>query len=217
MNTKIHPLLVASLVIAAGAALWAVAGQKPGGMDETAAVAADKNQYAQLLAAQQAQNARLDHLEAMLGGIAEAAGVSLATPSAASNRQHPEATPQEAETVREKAMGEAEAGFNAEPVSAAWSTRNEKMIGDAFSPQSLASKNSPAPRTHEVSCRSKTCRIEMVYANDREADEGTLFLLSDIGGVFGQSRPFQRVLPDGSVELVMYATSSSPPLRPHKH
>jgi hypothetical protein len=36
-----------------------------------------------------------------------------------------------------------------------------------------------------------------------------LFLLSDLAGSLGRTRPFQRTLPDGSVEITMYAFAST--------
>lgn len=208
--------LVALLSIAAVAGLsWVVLDHRGTSGKGSAPLSAEAQaqNHQTLLAAQQAQNARIERLEALLGQLAEAAGVPLQNPDirqqqAVEAREH-SLTAQQQDGEFEKALRAAEDQFHSETVTSGWATRNEKSIADAFAADNLAYKNAPTPRLHQATCRSKSCRIEMVYANEAAAEEGMAFLLSDIGGTFGRSRPFQRQLADGSVQLVVFASAAT--------
>lgn len=207
-----HTLTIALLTIALGGAIaWGFAGRAKEAATTDASPATD---LASIEQRQAALDARMDRMETMISGIANAAGIALSKPEAA-NTQHahgPEGPQSQATTDArmEQAKRQAEAAFAAEPVSQAWASRQSKVIAHAFSAERLAQLNSPAPRVQEAQCRSRSCRISAVYANQAQAEEAQLFLLSDIAGTLGRTRPFQRTLPDGSVELTMYAFATDP-------
>lgn len=211
------------LVVAAALAVWTTWSHRAGGFSGLTSGTSTSDGYQALLDAQSAQNARLDRLEAMLGKLAIKVGVA---DSDAAARRHAIAkgeadtaniNPEQMQARQDQEMRKVDAAFAAEPISRKWSARNEKMIESAFSTDSLAAKGAPKPRLYDAQCRSKTCRIEMVYATEAAADEGQLFLLSDIGGALGESRPFERTLPDGSVQLIMYSTATTPRPRTEGH
>lgn len=221
-NKLLVPVLLVVIAVLAAWTLWGGrnAMSFPGNLQGSAG----KSDYQTLLDAQSRQDARLARLEAIMGKLVDGRNAprydSAASQPGASgeNVDGDRMTPSEEQAIMQQRLRQSDAAFAAEPVSRNWSTRNEKMIASAFSTGSLAAKGAPKPRLYDAQCRSKTCRIEMVYANEAEAEEGQLFLLSDIGGTLGQSRPFQRTLPDGSVQLILFSSASShPPPGPDRH
>ncbi len=221
-NKLLVPVLLVVIAVLAAWTLWGGrnAMSFPGNLQGSAG----KGDYQTLLEAQSRQDARLARLEAIMGKLVDGGNAprydSAASQPGASgeNVDGDRMTPSEEQAIMQQRLRQSDAAFAAEPVSRNWSTRNEKMIASAFSTGSLAAKGAPKPRLYDAQCRSKTCRIEMVYANEAEAEEGQLFLLSDIGGTLGQSRPFQRTLPDGSVQLILFSSASShPPPGPDRH
>ncbi len=217
-NKLLVPFL---LVVIAALAVWTLwGGRNANGFSGKPRDAADKGGYQALLDAQSRQDARLVRLEAIMGKLvgrsnaSSSDGAALQSDASGEKVDGDRMTPAEEQAQVQERLRHVDAAFAAEPVSRKWSARNEKLIDSAFSMDSLAAKGAPKPRLYDAQCRSKTCRIEMVYANEAAAEEGQLFLLSDIGGTLGQSRPFQRILPDGSVQLIMYSSAMPPATRP---
>ncbi|MGO4549839.1 hypothetical protein AB4059_01875 [Lysobacter sp. 2RAF19] len=204
-----HTLAIALLCVAlAGAIAWGIAGR----MHDAPAIASPTATTDTIEQRQAALDARMDRMERMITGLADAAGVAIEQPSAAKPHSHGAEGAESSAAVearREQAQRQAEAAFVAEPVAQAWANQQSRTIARAFSSENLARLHSPAPRFQQAECRSRSCRIEAVYANAAQAEEAQLYLLSDLAGSMDRSRPFQRTLPDGSVELTMYAFAAT--------
>jgi hypothetical protein len=102
-----------------------------------------------------------------------------------------------------------DAKFQAEPIAPAWAMEKEQMIAATFSPEALKTAAAPAPISHEESCRSKTCRINVVYRSELDAQVAQLNLL----GAISPSLSHATIAPvpgaDGSMQLIMYARAGT--------
>ncbi len=89
--------------------------------------------------------------------------------------------------------------------------RLETMIGriaarDGVS-QATASQEQQGPDLDRMTVAEK----QSMQENRRRTTEAAfVFLLSHIGGTLGRSTPFQRTLPDGSVQIIMYSSTTPP-------
>jgi hypothetical protein len=166
-----HNLAIAVLVAAlCGAIAWGIAGRA---YEATTTAASQTPDLSSIEQHQVALDARMDRMETMITGLANAAGVAMTQPSADKPHAHgPEATVSGAtlEARTDQAQRQVEAAFAAEPVSQAWANQQSRTIAHAFSAENLAALHSPAPRFQQAQCRSRSCRIEAVYADAAQAE-----------------------------------------------
>lgn len=114
---------------------------------------------------------------------------------------------EQAEAKIINALQELEDKFQSEPVSVGWKNSTQRMIDTALSQEALSVNQSPAPIAHEAECRSFTCRIELTYSNDIEAQMGEIFLLGGIAQRLPSVQIGRLSGPDGSMKIVMYANT----------
>lgn len=107
------------------------------------------------------------------------------------------------------ALSAQETKFQSEPVSARWAATQEQMIAGAFSREQLAKDAAPAPLSHSVTCRSATCRINVVYGDSMASTDAQLSVLGHIAQTFPHTRMAEVPNPDGTVELIMYADAGN--------
>jgi hypothetical protein len=108
--------------------------------------------------------------------------------------------------------------FQAEPIVPAWAMEQEQMIAASFAPEALKLAAAPAPLSHEESCRSKTCRINVIYRNELDAQVAQLNLLGAISSSLSHATFGQISGADGSVQLIMYARAGrKAPPHPEEH
>lgn len=164
-----------------------------------------------LVRAQEAQSRRLDRLEVLLTG--RSGHVAGASPRAGAlthevdeHRDLP-LTPAQADQKMRDLVAQAEAKFVAEPLSAAWAAPTEKLIDSAFAAKNLEWNQAPAPLAHEAKCHSVSCRIEISYQDDFQADIGQQFMLSDISTRLPKAKIFRLRNPDGTVQVIAYANT----------
>lgn len=111
---------------------------------------------------------------------------------------------------QEDRMWKLDAEFMAEPVSAGWAASTERVFDSAFSDENLASKGAPAPVAHDVSCRMFTCRVEVTYADEVQADTGMQFMLGDVAALLPKAKHVRFDRPDGSVQWIAYMNTGRP-------
>ena len=157
---------------------------------------------------------RLDRLESLLARQAgrpnTPAMIGNAAIDAHAVHQHEASlTPEQQEQQLQLAMNQMESKFLTEPVVSAWSSSTEGAIANSFSPKNLSALGAPSPRSQQTSCRSSTCRIQVTYADDAQADIGQQFLLYDITARLPVTSVFRVPQPDGSVAMVIYASGGN--------
>jgi hypothetical protein len=172
------------------------------------------------LAAVHAQSARLaaalDRIEARQSEQAErlsrlerqGAAPSTAAPAATSGEAQartPSAHSTQAPLSPEDIQRRFEARFVAEPLAAAWAARQEASVQAFLDPRRLAAGKLEAPRGHAIDCRSRTCRIEMVFDDATAAAPTQESLVMAIGATLPMAQAFTRPRDDGRVEVVVYA------------
>lgn len=163
-----------------------------------------------LLRAQETQARRLDRLEVLLTGRKGYVAASQGT--GASVRGHDEehdlpATAAQGEQRMRALAAQEEAKFVAEPLSAAWAVPTEKLIDSAFTAKNLEWNQAPKPLAHDAKCHSTSCRIEVSYQDDFQADIGQQFMLGDIATRLPKAKLFRLRNPDGTVQIIAYANT----------
>lgn len=167
-----------------------------------------------LLQAQEAQARRLDRLEVLLTGRSgHLAGGSQRT-GAPAHAEHDEeqdlpVSAAQGEQKMRALVAQAEAKFVSEPLSAAWAAPTEKMIDSAFTPKNLEWNQAPTPLAHDAKCHSTSCRVEVTYQDDLQADIGQQFMLGDIAARLPRAKLFRLRNPDGTVQVIAYANTGS--------
>lgn len=165
----------------------------------------------QLIQLHEAQARRLDRLESLLAtraGRAPGIGSQTSTAShgADEHRDLP-LTPAQAQQKIQGLIAQEESKFASEPLSASWAVPTEKQIDSAFSAKTLEWNQAPTPLSHEATCHSSSCRIEVSYQDDAQADIGQQFFLGDIATRLPKAKLFRLRNPDGTVQLVAYANT----------
>lgn len=165
-----------------------------------------------LIRAQEAQDQRLERLESLLASSGKRTPAS--GPTAARTAAHlhhedegKEITPEQKRQKAQELISQLESKFMSEPVSSGWAAGTEKLIDSAFSEKNLAMYDAPKPLSHQAACRSFSCRVQVVYADDMQADSGQQFLLADITSQLPKAKLLRLPRPDGTVEVVAYANT----------
>ncbi len=114
------------------------------------------------------------------------------------------------------AIRKKEAAFISEPLDASWAAAQIAMVNKALTADSMAQFAATPPRNTSVDCRSHTCRIVAVYADQDQAEVGQYALTAGIGNSLSGASSFMVVQPDGPQQLVIYATAA-PPSKPKSH
>jgi hypothetical protein len=110
----------------------------------------------------------------------------------------------------EEALAQQDAKFLAEPASAAWAAPRESLIESTFTRAQLKLDGAPTPLSHEASCRSATCRINVTYRTSAESQTATLSVLGHISSSLPHTMMAEVPNADGTVQLVLYADSGHP-------
>jgi hypothetical protein len=98
-----------------------------------------------------------------------------------------------------------EARFVAEPLSSAWAAKQEASVAAFLEPGQLATRQLVPPREHAVDCRSRTCRIEMVFDEAATAAPTQEDLVMAIGASLPAAQIFSQPRGDGRIEVVIFA------------
>jgi len=102
--------------------------------------------------------------------------------------------------------------FASEPVNAAWAGTVRQSVEDVL--VGIAAEG-PEPRSVQVDCRSRTCRISLDLADTSEVDALLQPLLTEISGDLSETEMLQLPSPDGErLELHIFARRGSPPKAP---
>jgi hypothetical protein len=99
--------------------------------------------------------------------------------------------------------------FAGEPIDAAWAGTVRQNVEDVL--VGLAAQG-PEPRSVQVDCRSRTCRISLDLADTGEVDALVQPLLTEISGDLSETEMLQLPSPDGErLELHIFARRGTPP------
>lgn len=93
-----------------------------------------------------------------------------------------------------------------EPLDPAWALATTRTIETALSAEGLAEIGAQPPLDSQIECRSSICRIEMIYATPADVGEAGVMLGMAVGENLPFTRSHQITLPDGSTQLVVYAS-----------
>ncbi len=122
-------------------------------------------------------------------------------------------TPAEVAARREQNMRELENKLISEPISAQWASRNESSIEKFLSVENLAKLRLPSVDLADAKCHSSTCRINMIFEDEVQAQDTSYELLQHIAANLPAAQSFLLPQSDGTVRMMVYATSSSPTRR----
>lgn len=111
----------------------------------------------------------------------------------------------QAELISE--LGLLDRKFQSEQISPTWSSKTWRLIDNALSAETLASKQAPSPIAHDAECRTFTCRIRVTYRTEMDAQMGEIFLLGDIATELPSANFGRLVAADGTIQIVMYANT----------
>ena len=195
-RSNLFPALACLALLVVAALAW------HGFAHERDAAAADRARLATALeridARLAAQATRLDQLEARPPAPSAASAITTTSAARLATTRAPAMTP-------EQARRQLEDRFIAEPLSPPWAARNETAVGTFLGARNLAALQLVAPRKYAVDCRSRTCRIELVF-DDRDAGVPTQErLLMAIADSMPAAQTFTLPRPDGSTALVVFA------------
>lgn len=202
------PLLLTAALAVAVAAAWHFSRPSMRGASSGASSSVEER-IDRLLAAQEAQDRRLSSIETLL--LSRATGTAAAGHAAATeSAPHQEAGEFDQQQQRRNLQNQAEAQFSREPVSATWAAATESKVDTAFAPKNLQYLQAPTPQDYSSDCRTSTCKIQIRYRDEAQAEVGRQFLLYDMGSRLQNAQWFQQVNSDGSVQLVAYAQAGAP-------
>lgn len=141
---------------------------------------------------------------------ASATGTLLSTQSGnAARRQLPPEPPSEAEQRRSL-----ENRFTAEPVSSSWARFNEHQVNAVLDDTQLLREGLEPPLAKSVECRQTLCRINLQVTEDPASEVTATHLLQQISGSLNSAQMFHEPRPDGTVEMVIYASYQASPKKP---
>jgi hypothetical protein len=168
----------------------------------------------QLTLAQEAQARQLERLESLLanrGSPVSARGELEASRLRQESNERSERplTAAQAQQKIQDLIGQENSKFASEYVSSSWASPTEKLIDSAISTKTLAWNQAPAPLSQDATCHSTSCRIQVTYADDTQADIGQQFFLGDIASRLPRAKLFRLRNPDGTVQVIAYANSGS--------
>lgn len=142
----------------------------------------------------------------------EAAPEARQSTAPAKARERPNAGERPDGPTEEDVKRSFEARFVSEPVSPSWAKFNEKQVNTLLQTEALVAEGLEAPIFHDVECRSTLCRLDLVARDQLLMELTQLRVLQGISDSLGTAYLFHEPQADGTVVLVMYA--STRPVKP---
>jgi len=121
----------------------------------------------------------------------------------AANAPPPESSAADVERQRREQRAELEAKFLQEPDDARWSRQASTSVLDA-----LEDPDAAGLEVRSVSCRSRTCRIELASGADADADKMLPVFLDRMGRTLPTVTSTEVENADGTRSTILYATMS---------
>ncbi|TNJ33964.1 hypothetical protein [Arenimonas terrae] len=206
MNTALK-IMASAVCLAAAAA----GGYGLSRLQTPAAAAAEADnglaaQLAEQALRQQALEEKLDRLVADIQGRRASASERSREQDGAASRQTLSERIAASRIASEALQSSLENRVANEAVSPAWALATTRQIEESLSAEHLQEVGATPPLQSSIECRSSICRIEMVYDNPGSIGEAALMLGMAINEDLPFTRSFQVSLPDGSTQIVVYAT-----------
>jgi hypothetical protein len=204
MNTALK-IMASAVCLAAAAA----GGYGLSRLQTPAAAAADNGLAAQLAEQalrQQALEAKLDRLVADIQGRRASASERSREQDGTASRQTLSERIAASRIASEALQSSLENRVANEAVTPAWALATTRQIEASLTAEHLQEVGAQPPLESRIECRSSICRIEMVYDNPASIGEAALMLGMAINEDLPFTRSFQVSLPDGSTQVVVYAT-----------
>ncbi|HET6436119.1 MAG TPA: hypothetical protein VFG18_10520 [Xanthomonadaceae bacterium] len=113
------------------------------------------------------------------------------------SRMAAERPPSEAEIQARarRTIAALERDYASEPLDAAWSGRSIAMVEDAI--VQIATEGGPTPKSVQVDCRSRSCRIELGLADSGDLGPVIDNLLVKVAGTLPHAQLIELPAPDG--------------------
>lgn len=98
--------------------------------------------------------------------------------------------------------------FAAESIDGSWSLEQARAIGKFFEPAALATAGVAAPSDLRVDCRSRSCRMTGVFADELEAELASQQLAMRLAATLPYGAVMPRRSPSGGIEVnAWYSTT----------
>lgn len=120
----------------------------------------------------------------------------------AKRQQSAEAMAKQNQAAREAAI----LAFRNERVDPAWAGTHESKLGGIAGSDAI-SATGIKPRDSDISCKSRTCRIQADFASRSEAEDWALLFMSSVGDSLPTSVVTTNQNPDGSARVEIYGTA----------